>query len=309
VPFGTSTSALFAAKITPMKLCDDRLAGSNLPVEPVGGRVYPHARSRSHFEQGRVVRELQDRPRGKDSVRRQTRRQAAWKTFFLTGVLFGLVFQGTCVGSEAGQSGQELRVCVEYDEGLLVLVQALAFTQKMFDGIGVPLKWKLGLHACPPGAIRVSLINRSADVSLPNDVLGSALLAEPPHIRLFADRTHDYTSCPPSVGPYCRIAEAHVMAHVLTHEISHVLEGANRHSDLGVMKAQWDTNDFLKMKRGSLPFAPVDVQLIRAGLDRREMGSPSLDAGKPILADAHSMTIRNPNSVRCPYQRQQKTGE
>jgi hypothetical protein len=242
---------------------------------------------------------------------RQTQRRPAWKTFFLTGVLC-LVLQGVgtpAFGKEPERNRQELKVCVEHDEGLSVLVQALAVTQKMFVGIGVRMKWQLGLHACPATAIHITLINESVDTSLPNDVLGSALLAEPPHIRLFADRIHYYTSCPPSVGPYCRIAEAHVMAHVLTHEVSHVLEGANRHSDLGVMKAQWDANDFLKMKRGSLPFAPVDVQLIRAGLDRRELRSPSLDAGKPILADAHSPTIGNPNNFRCPHQSQQKAGE
>src|ERR1022692_2423743 len=56
------------------------------------------------------------------------------------------------------------------------------------------------------------------------------------------------------------------MAHVLVHEITHVLEGISRHSSTGIMKAQWNKNDFFEMRRKPLPFAQEDVNLIYDGL-------------------------------------------
>jgi len=38
-----------------------------------------------------------------------------------------------------------------------------------------------------------------------------------------------------------------VLAHVLVHEVTHILQGIPRHSESGVMKAQWDSNDFAQM--------------------------------------------------------------
>jgi len=57
-----------------------------------------------------------------------------------------------------------------------------------------------------------------------------------------------------------------LLAHVLAHEITHVLEKIARHSEEGVMKARWSLRDYESMKRHPLPFAPVDVDLIRMGL-------------------------------------------
>ena len=36
-----------------------------------------------------------------------------------------------------------------------------------------------------------------------------------------------------------------VLAHVMVHEVTHILQGICRHSASGVMKAQWDEEDFL----------------------------------------------------------------
>jgi hypothetical protein len=57
-----------------------------------------------------------------------------------------------------------------------------------------------------------------------------------------------------------------VLAHVLVHEITHVLEGIDRHSATGIMKAHWNYNDYLEMRRKPLPFAHEDVNLIYDGL-------------------------------------------
>lgn len=60
-----------------------------------------------------------------------------------------------------------------------------------------------------------------------------------------------------------------MLAHVLAHEITHVLEGIDRHSAEGVMKAVWSAHDYESMKRHPLSLAPEDVDLIHKGLARR----------------------------------------
>jgi len=56
---------------------------------------------------------------------------------------------------------------------------------------------------------------------------------------------------------------------VLVHEITHILQGVDRHSAQGVMKAQWDDNDYSAMAWKPLPFSPIDVELINRGLATR----------------------------------------
>ena len=60
-----------------------------------------------------------------------------------------------------------------------------------------------------------------------------------------------------------------LLAHVMVHEITHLLEGVDRHSFEGVMKAVWSISDYQSMMRCPMPFAQEDVDLIRMGLARR----------------------------------------
>jgi hypothetical protein len=55
------------------------------------------------------------------------------------------------------------------------------------------------------------------------------------------------------------------MAHVIVHEITHILQGIDRHSNSGIMKALWTSTDYMLMKRGQLRFTAVDVEMIHDG--------------------------------------------
>ena len=61
-----------------------------------------------------------------------------------------------------------------------------------------------------------------------------------------------------------------LLAHVLVHEIAHILQGINRHSDEGVMKAHWDANDYHLMQSKPLFFTPKEIDLIQLGVATRE---------------------------------------
>jgi hypothetical protein len=69
--------------------------------------------------------------------------------------------------------------------------------------------------------------------------------------------------------------EGILMGHVMAHEITHVLQGANRHSENGIMKANWERQDYAQMKSGTLLFDTTDSDLILTALRqvRNERGA------------------------------------
>jgi hypothetical protein len=60
-----------------------------------------------------------------------------------------------------------------------------------------------------------------------------------------------------------------LLAHVLVHEITHILQGVDRHSETGVMKARWTTADYVQIRAQPLPFTDWDIDLIQEGLASR----------------------------------------
>jgi hypothetical protein len=57
-----------------------------------------------------------------------------------------------------------------------------------------------------------------------------------------------------------------VLAYVLAHELAHVMQGLDRHSASGILRANWSYREFYMMLSRSLTFTPQDVDLIRDGL-------------------------------------------
>lgn len=78
------------------------------------------------------------------------------------------------------------------------------------------------------------------------------------HIRIFWDRVREMGG-----GP--NLANT-LLAHVMVHEITHILEGIERHSREGVMKAHWTARDVREMACKPLPFDSLDLTLIRSGV-------------------------------------------
>jgi len=71
-----------------------------------------------------------------------------------------------------------------------------------------------------------------------------------------------------------------VLAHVMVHEIAHVLQGVCRHSDSGIMKAEWSPRELREMSFKALPFAREDVGLIYLGLAVRMTGTSGAESGR-----------------------------
>jgi hypothetical protein len=87
--------------------------------------------------------------------------------------------------------------------------------------------------------------------------LAYAMPHEGVHIVVFWDRME------------CGLIPTELLAHVMVHEITHILEGVSRHSESGIMRAQWTEVDHKTMKTHPLSFAAEDVDLIHRGLVTR----------------------------------------
>ena len=136
------------------------------------------------------------------------------------------------------------------------LAKVIAY--RMFRRIGVTLIW-MDSRSCPAGGIHITLADHAPD-TLQRGALAYALPYGGTHIRVFRDRIDGASQ--PALVP-------HLLAHVLVHEIIHILQGCTWHSDRGVMKVRWNGADFAQMLWSELPIAQEDIDLVRAGIEKR----------------------------------------
>jgi hypothetical protein len=150
----------------------------------------------------------------------------------------------------------------------------------MFATAGVRIEW----HGHSPdgrsvhgGALAIGLASKTPAHLLPG-ALAFARVYEGVHIDVFCDRLN-------RLAPASAVAVP-LLAHVLVHEITHMLQGVDRHSDSGVMKACWTAADYAEMMSAPLPFAPQDIELIRLGLAARARGETLIAADPGAAVEA-----------------------
>ena len=73
------------------------------------------------------------------------------------------------------------------------------------------------------------------------------------------------------------------------HEITHVIQGVNRHSEAGVMKAHWNAEDRAAIYERRLGFEEWDVHLMRKGLAAGWCGDTASVTGR-----SESRTVFHP---------------
>jgi hypothetical protein len=124
---------------------------------------------------------------------------------------------------------------------------------------GLKLAWHRDERSCAPESIVITLTSVTRHEFHPG-AFALALPYEGLHIRVFYDRIRE-------------VREARrmsfLLAYVLVHEITHILQGCNRHSETGIMKARWSPKDFDRMALLELTFMEEDVRLIYLGLASR----------------------------------------
>jgi hypothetical protein len=159
----------------------------------------------------------------------------------------------------------DVKICIEAGfGGPWVLTQAEATTTQMFANLGIGIEWFHDSRHCkvpPEGSLSIRLSTHTPDQEFPG-ALAYSRLDDEMHIQVFYDRVT-------AMVESRRVPK--LLAHVLAHEIAHMLEGVDRHSGTGVMKAHWDERDFVEMSDKPMAFAPEDVDLIQRGVTQREM--------------------------------------
>ena len=125
-------------------------------------------------------------------------------------------------------------------------------------GLGLIGVWHSFCQGQRDQAIMISLMTSTPRTFHPG-ALAYALPYEGVHIQVFYDRI---AIADPRLLPS-------LLANVIVHEISHILQGIDRHSDSGIMKAEWNSSDFTLMQSGQLRFTGLDVEMIHTGLAAR----------------------------------------
>mgnify|MGYP000980428029 CR=1 FL=1 len=166
---------------------------------------------------------------------------------------------GLIAASPGDENGITVRICVDSNSHGLMMAGARRVAAQVMASAGVRIEWRNSARPCrDDGGITVRLSTETASNNRPG-ALAYSTPYEGNLIVLMLDRIQA------AIDP----AAAHIlMGHALAHEIGHVLEGINRHSERGLMKARWDMADFADMRLGRVRFAEHDVDLIQMGLKR-----------------------------------------
>jgi len=139
----------------------------------------------------------------------------------------------------------------------VIIAVAKGQAQRMLETVGISVAWGLGKsnYHGPAEVIEAVLTEWRPDGFRPG-ALAFAMLGQESgtRIEIFYNRVR--------ASPRDSSAVPLVLAHVLVHEITHILEGVQRHSESGMMKAHWDISDYARMGHGHLPFAAEDIRLI-----------------------------------------------
>jgi hypothetical protein len=142
------------------------------------------------------------------------------------------------------------------------LRRAQGLASDMFAGLGIRIDWRIGRPNHEAITVGISEATR---LDYHPGALAFAQPYEGVHITIFYDRIRRaYT---PDVAPA-------LLAHVLVHEIAHILQGIDRHSQNGVMKAHWTEGEIAQMPLKPLAFTQDDISLIENGVMARANAQP-----------------------------------
>ncbi len=148
------------------------------------------------------------------------------------------------------------------------LLQAETKVNKIYGDIGIRVLWPTS-YPMPTGCLKrarysrivVDLRNNTPPDSRPKALAFTTLgSTEGACITLFTDRFVTAAQ----INPF---ATASLISNVLAHEIGHVLQGSARHSQIGIMKANWSAREVMSMATKQLQFTRFDIELIREGLE------------------------------------------
>ena len=173
---------------------------------------------------------------------------------------------------DAKSTTPNVPVCIAESEDPAIASRAKVIAEHILKSAGIKLAWRR-ISDCPAMGIRVRF-----DVSAPESERPGALgYAFPYEGHTIVILYHRVRALVATDSRDLQFQVSAILAHVLAHEIVHLLQAVVRHSESGIMKAKFTKSDLQDMTRGTLRFAPEDLDLLAARLHK-----PS----SPVLASA-----------------------
>lgn len=124
-----------------------------------------------------------------------------------------------------------------------------------------------GSAAVPRIHASVASRRQGAAIGLPTNVLGVAPGEETDPCRAWV-YVFDHVAERLAEG-HADVGKAIILGHAIAHEIGHVLLHSGRHSESGLMKAEWQPEDVAAMPGDRLTFDGEQIAAIRAEVLRR----------------------------------------
>lgn len=155
----------------------------------------------------------------------------------------------------------DLTVYVTSD-GPAVTSSSKMIASSIFRKAGVAIDWRRQpppVTGAPRKSLRIELAAQTPEERLPGALAVSYPFARcSKSITVFLDRVRLRAN---GVD-----RESVLLAYVLVHEITHVIQGVDRHSEAGVMKAHWSAEDRAAIFGMRLGFVEQDLLLMQRGL-------------------------------------------
>ena len=182
---------------------------------------------------------------------------------FHLGIAAAILAAAPANGRDVKTAKEAMIVCGDFGglEGPGVAVgQGVA--AQILHKAGISLQWRSSNKACtgPGGGLIVST-SVATPVGKSPGVMASASVFEGRHVVVFADRLQK---------TFRRDQVGVVLGHVLAHEIVHLLQGLDRHSEQGLMKAKWELSDYDEMRRKPMDLPEQDLDFIQDGMRTRK---------------------------------------
>lgn len=218
--------------------------------------------------------------------------------YLLAGLVFTVDFAAAGQATQDGQREASLIVnlhVIDYAEvPKNTLIQAEQVVTNIFHQVGVDIVWlhvpvPSGKKRNPPAStqpvtpsgphMRISIYPQSMAKPL-EDRLGNM-----DHVFGFAPRTEKQSGRWIYIF-YHRVEElvrkrrlqehrTRILGLAMAHELGHLLLPFHSHSRKGIMRAQWNRQDFQLAAHGNLGFTPKQAELVRGELIRRMMEQDS----------------------------------
>lgn len=146
------------------------------------------------------------------------------------------------------------------DDSARLLGPGAPLASGIFKKIGVRLNWHKGEIRPAANSLAICTLEFAPESATPEALAASRLLdSSRIEITVYKDRLQRFLD-----GH--RTLAGVAVGYVLAHELAHVMQGAPRHSDSGILKAHWSDQDFSDMVFHKLVFTATDVELIHKGL-------------------------------------------